>query len=622
MIILKFKLQIILCALLLMLPVAICQQEQPQSAPKGVHEALREILQLEPAISSWQPYAAWKKQMSEFFKTKPSLVSQWADLFNLAAAALNEANIASHPHDALYPYNFLRELLGLPTVSSLEHVDKLWFKQVGREIQIFTLIEFYPGWELPTEAQKELILEGARLLKLRQEIVALSHPTGASTTNLEQAIVGICKTPDLGVRLVTLYHELGHVLHNDSQTLGNILAHKQDPVTVVNDTDFKADLEDLKKYSMLALEALPSFKNTAAGSLITEAMSLPRVQQIIKEYGMLWIPPENQQKKDMMILRRGQEQRADLFALRQLLKLQNISAILSNLYVVQMNSYIKGSTPWAYKKETAEGQYWFFTEGTADKHGSNVEVTLYTIGFLIHHGFNVPQLLDEWEKQGVCLSGEQATSYAKLFTPAWGSQTESAVKKAYHKWQEVKISKEYSEWKNKNSWLLKVPSSVAYASLKSDIDEHLQKLEENPSSLVELKEALFSYNYLREIMQLPIVVSWRDIDQNWVKGLAYPIWKKDEQESWQQRALSKDAQKTELIKNTLHELAYLKKHPNEDQKLALFSYNLLREMLGLPRASSWLTIDQPWLEDQASKIKEEPASYNLPHREDSNDKEA
>ncbi len=567
MIILKFKLQIILCALLLVLPVAICQQEQAQSVPKGSHEALREILQLEPPISSWQPYAAWKKQMRESFKTRPSLVSQWADLYNLAHAALNQADIASHPNDALYPYNFLRELLGLPLVPSLEHVDKLWFEQLGREIEIFWLIEFYPALELPTEAQKELILEGARLLKLRQKVVAFSHPYGGSShVSPNQAYIAICHTPDIDMRLHYLYHELGHIKHNDATIRSDVALNKQDPIAIVNEPDFKSDLTDIKNYFELGLALIPSLKTTKVGNKLAQALATPQAQEVLKAYGELWIPPKDAHEKARMIYLRGTEQRADLFMLNQLLKLKNASSILSAI-----SSYTS---------------LYIIVKGADDVHPSDVERALYMIGFLTHHGFNVPKLLDEWEKQGVCLSGEQATSYAKLFTPAWDSATESAVKKAYHKWQEVKISKEYREWKSKNEWLQTVPASVAYSSLKSDIDEHLQKLEENPGSLVDQKEALFSYNYLREIMQLPIVVSWRDIDQSWVKGLAYQIWKKAEQESWQQRALSKEAQKTELIKNTIHELAYLKKHPNEDQKLALFSYNLLREMMGLSRVSS------------------------------------
>ncbi len=548
-------------------------------------------------VTQHKEYEVWKEQQRKSWGAKSTLPEQLAALANSANNALGQARIELEPQNAIYPYNFLRELLGLPLVSSLADIDKLWLEQILPEVELFTVIE-EREWLLPTEAQKELVFEASRLLNLQQEIVALNFGAlgGEAITKGERRYLALCQTPDLDIRLAILYHELGHIVHHDIETARDVMSHKQDPIAVVNAPDFKSDLEEIKSCFELGLTTLTLLKNTKIGNSLTQALTTPKAQEVLKEYGVLWIPPENQQEKDELIYLRGIEQRADLFSLKQLLKLKNTSSILAGIYTMGLREKIILNE--------------IVTEGTKEKHPSLVERSIYMIGFLAKQGFNVVHLFEAWEKEGICLVENQATGYAKLFSPAWDSTTNSVIKKAYEAWKEKKFQEDYSLWKQKKQeyWQKMALTPLArQIELLRDWNKHLTNLEENPSSKSEQSKLLFTYNYLREMTHLPLVSFWKNMNLSWIQEKKYQISKDKLQANWEGQKLTPLGQKADLIFLLTYRLDTLKEHPDNEQlqKEALFNYNFLREMTRQPRVSDWKSINSSWVEQEDYKVWKE-----------------
>ncbi len=346
-----------------------------------------------------------------------TFAEELADLAEAATKALDSTYVQS----ALYPYNFLRELLDLPMASSVTEIDKPWLDELRLEVEALVLIERY-GWKLPTEAQKELTLEASRLLGLKQQIVPLSSSSElgscerASEIEKQRHYIVLCETPDLDIRLFYLYHELGHTAHNDSRLSALVDNKEADPRILVNESDFKSDIEEIKKYVWRGIAILPSLRNTLTGITLTKALNIPWAQEILIKYGWLWDPPKDPEEKDQMIYVRGNEQRADLFSFKQLLKTKNISAILTMIYLFGTADYAEN---------------YLIIKGAGSDHSSLAEIALYAIGFLAYQGFDVGSLLEQWEKTGICRSGEKEENYAKLFTPAWSSPLVLQIEKAY-----------------------------------------------------------------------------------------------------------------------------------------------------------------------------------------------
>ncbi len=470
----------------------------------------------------------WRETKQVEWDTDILLPEKLADLGDEATRAISEPDLASNPNRALFPYNFLRELLSLPLAQSLDEIDTLWLSQILPEMEFFSVIEKH-DWQPPTEAQKELVLEGARLLKLKEHVIAAGygHEKGGQAAQVgSRGYIALCQTPDLDTRLFTLYHELGHIVHHDTEMAKSIISKEQDPIELINEPNFKADLDNTKNYFALGLSTIPSLYNTKAGKELAEALSRTEAQEVLKQYSILWVPPEDPQSKNLVMWGRAKEQRADLFGLRTLLKLKNISSILTTIEHYALD---KGS------------ESYLVTQGTADLHPSQVERAVYMIGFLASHGYNVNHELEEWEKRGVCLSGEQATSYATLFTPAWNSSESAAIEKLYREHKQEKSLKKYSDvmqklrtyaaydtWKKelKKKWDEENPDPLTQQErLLYFAKYYLNKLKKSPNNESDQMNSLFNYNYLRSKRGQPIILAWQDIDKDWLQEIGYNLKK-------------------------------------------------------------------------------------------------
>lgn len=364
-------------------------------------------------------YKSWKQELLKELDKSDLTFFDWLE--NVAYRAnygLVQPNLSVRPNILLYPYNFLRELLGLVPASSIYGIDRTWLKEVITEVELDLLIK-EKGVEIPTAMQKKLVDEGVRLAGLQEEVRALSTTksfAGEAVTKPLKSYIIMCKTPDLDSRLYTLYHEIGHIVHGDTRDV--------DMQGFLNEPLVKSDQKDIKDYLELGIHTLPSFGHTKIGKILVEALAEPEAQRVLKRYGFLWIPPEGEKNKLLSLYERTTEQRADLFALRQLLKLGEMSAILNFITILL--------------SEEEDEKPSIITIGLSDRHPSHVERALYIIGFLIAHEFNIATLINAWEQKGICQSGEVVKNYAYLFIPP--SQIRQQIEKAYAVWNMKRLA--------------------------------------------------------------------------------------------------------------------------------------------------------------------------------------
>lgn len=375
----------------------------------------------EPSVVG-KDYKTWKQELLKELSKPDFTFFDWLGTVSYQANyGLTRPDPSLEPNRVLYPYNFLRELFGQASVSSLEEVDRSWLKEVMAEAELDLIIR--QKGETPTAKQKELVDEGVRLVGLKQQVRAISSIEpfqgqaitygGYQASDPLASYITMCKTPDLDSRLIVLYHEIGHIIHGDAQHSKSTSEGYREQF--LHKPEVQSDQKEIKHYLELGMHALSSLSHTRIGKILLQALAEPGTKEVLKRYGYFWIPPENEEDKRQGLYGRTTEQRADLFALRQLLKLGEISPMLNFITIL------------IFKDELS-----IIRKGSYYVHPSDVERAIYIIGFLAAHGFNVAALISAWEKQGTCRSNEEV-NYAHFLTPP--SVIRQQIEKAQKLWK-------------------------------------------------------------------------------------------------------------------------------------------------------------------------------------------
>jgi hypothetical protein len=393
--------------------------EQPewQSNPYSVlypYNLLRELLGL-PRISSVQEidkswlekvrdeemerdYQQWKettlKTMSAL--TQPKIMSELAAY---ASKGLEQPEWQSNPYLVLYPYNLLRELLGMPHISSVQEVDKSWLEKVRDEVDIAALVE--AGHVKLTPAQKKFIEDEIARLQLTVPLVLVSHTEeqmGQEGYIGTRRYLSVCKDPDLDTRLYILYHELGHI-------------YQSDPAA---EEHRASDIKDIQHYLELGWQIIPALQETTVGkhlySLLDYDNPNGKAKKLLELFHSLWFPTADDVKRKEMIAKRAEERRADLYMLQQLYKQGRMSSILTFIWDYGMSDLSFRNKPWVI----AWGDM---------SHPSDVERALYALGFLVAQGIDVPKVLYDWQTKGICtpVEEEQTTDKEALLRTESGN---------------------------------------------------------------------------------------------------------------------------------------------------------------------------------------------------------
>lgn len=120
------------------------------------------------------------------------------------------------------------------------------------------------------------------------------------------------------------------------------------------------------------------------------------------------------------------------------------------------------------------------------------------------------------------------------------------------------------------------------------------------------KDALYSYNFLREFSNLSPVFKFSQIDLGWLADQDYRVWKEEKQKGYTaETPLYKKI--NNLIPAIFTYMELYEKHPYSSDfgKRLLYLYNFLRELLHVPKVSSAANINMRWLAKEDYKASKE-----------------
>lgn len=241
--------------------------------------------------------------------------------------------VAVHEQELLYTYTILREMLGQKVANTLEEVSKEWVQEVAKAAYPYAYIEQKKKYP-PLLGTVELLTQAKEYLNLKEDIFALSDldPKGGYSTVHKDGRYSIAlpTLPDRNSRLFVLYHEIAHIIYRDVEVRQELLDHNRDvPQAFLDDPEFAKYCQLVEDYKGKALTAFD--ESTRVGRYALEIMS---------KYSSFWSVPFRPKLYRTLTLLRNQEARADLFACEKLYEQGKIEPIVAQIAEKVLSGYI------------------------------------------------------------------------------------------------------------------------------------------------------------------------------------------------------------------------------------------------------------------------------------------
>jgi hypothetical protein len=308
---------------------------------------------------------------------------------------------------ALINFNFLREFLGRSSVSSLSQLDQRWLHEVDERLNPISFMELHQ-LHRATPAQKLLLDEAQRILGIKQKILAVTYPgAGEALERDHTTYLALPETPDLDTQLSILYHELGHIVHNDELQEKKVVFGKTTYDKLIEEKDFADDVNRIDHYTTIGKKAFTD--ETKVGR---------HINTILKLKGVPSLPVLEGTPYEKVLYYLGREKRADLHELDSLFSQKQISPLLQHLV--------------EYGESDLEQLPFPFHD-----HPHPIERALYFAGYLIDKGLDINKLLKEWYAAGKCrlAGGLPPLDFVQSFFPGIEStQGARDVENAYELW--------------------------------------------------------------------------------------------------------------------------------------------------------------------------------------------
>ncbi len=232
----------------------------------------------------------------------------------------------------------------------------------------------------PTANQEELVEEAKKKLNFNESIkIASGWPYSTIMPLSGIPFMVVCDSNKQEEQLWPVYHEMGHIVHQDSVKRRSLglwrrlvgLSVKNRLENVTEKAEFRTDYAVIQGYIEVGKKAFD--ETTDIGQL---------VHQVFCEHDSLWIEPHDRENYLLACISRQQEFYADLFAVEKLLEyhehaiiLQDVRAKLTSKFVVAQDI----SMPGMYQR--------------AD-HPSDFERGLAIIGFLVNKRVDINALYE------------------------------------------------------------------------------------------------------------------------------------------------------------------------------------------------------------------------------------
>ncbi len=444
------------------------------------------------ADTSSLPFQKLEHEVNEAYKDKsPTFISGIAKVLDFIESEQRAQKDSSDETDILRAYNFLREFLGFSKAESVKDISKPFLDDLRQEIETLTLIEEHEGWEYPTLELLELSKKAQQKTELTGDVITLATSAKSgyqaySGLGMKTPYVALCKTsPDTDSLLFALYHELGHIHNKDGFSKRQLERGIKSIDDLISKKSFLNDLKRIERYSLIGKKIFESSHNLEISKLLTGHPDEPIWDELTQD--------------EEAFYRFSKERRADLFMLDKLFEQRKISPILQMMDI------------WAKQTDSPiHSERCIFIS----PHPSNVERVFYMAGFLKDHGIDVIKALNEWKNRGKCVPLQTEELFPKL---AKKTIMGSVLKKKY---QEVlqKEKREYERWKELlfDSWKAEVIQGKDQTlDLLSRVISHLS----NHQNEDDKKQALYSYNFLRERYNKPVIRKFESIDRDWLESI-------------------------------------------------------------------------------------------------------
>lgn len=305
---------------------------------------------------------------------------------------------------ALHVYNLLRRWDNQKEVNLLSDIDMEWF--IGNFDRFVKEVEQFESHPVSNRLlnlilliQQKLNYDKGLIVASGSEMRVMGHARKEIGTNLAQdfSAISIDEIPDLDLLKWTLYHEFGHLFVD---FLTDLLEEK---IIYLNHPAIQNDSERIEKYIRIGKKSFDM--STAIGK---------KVLEILEHHDSFWDYSSLDEAQLIgMKYQRSCEQRADLFSLDNLLKHNELNALLAGLCNFADTDYI-------------------VVIGDSDVHPSNFERALYFAGFLVDHGVDLNAELKKFEEIGQCIDIDGTISDKSPFDKK-ARRVHKAVQQAYDK---------------------------------------------------------------------------------------------------------------------------------------------------------------------------------------------
>ncbi len=292
--------------------------------------------------------------------------------------------------DGLDLYNTMRKKLGMPRASTLDKIDKDWLYEFAKTKSKAQVLHSQDVCG-PRLQEQQIALEAARLVHFNRPLAALSFTSharkGAASIMHDpvQNYIVFAQQPDLDITSFTVYHELNHLIHNDTLKEALLEDNREYLDFLTQECTFIASLHRAQQYLEQGVRLLPALQSTAIGKQLAKLFM--QAQQKADNHALFWNMASDDEDYQKMLYLRQQEKMADLFACDQLMKLKKLSPILGFLQVWTFSHY--------YAKP-------FVIAERYNIHPSHTERALYIIGLLADHLPNLAQVIQIWKNTGEC----------------------------------------------------------------------------------------------------------------------------------------------------------------------------------------------------------------------------
>lgn len=435
------------------------------------------------SVAVSQEYELWKDKKIEHWRNKKTntLAIQLFDItaniaFLLKYLAQNSDDFCAQKL-LWYAYRFMRELLKLDPIASLQEVDKQWLKEVKSELEPYVVMEQQAinGIELkvPSHAQTKFIEQSQEFCELKKPVITLISSIdpeiilGGSHTSWAQPIIhldfyekeimipiqyiALVNNADLNRQKTALYHEFGHVFYEDVESVswGNVSS-------CLTELSLVSAVERANYYLTLGEDAFNDITDVGKHvNKVLEDFGIKKKAPQVSNEGAVnrkgipsdehfWITPKEKELYQMMLYRRGTEKRADLFMLDKLFAQNEINAILQNIIDsgVKATSFVYTQHPSIIVLPPCESEGSEECAKEIDWHPSCFERALYMTGFLVDKGIDVNKLLEEWNLTGTCVNFEGGSLnifIQDILQQTMLSQGARDFRRAYGLWQEEQL---------------------------------------------------------------------------------------------------------------------------------------------------------------------------------------